>query len=538
VNTVLRPLVLSSALLLGLASAARAQITASEINGHIRFLASDLLEGRAPGTRGGRLAEEYIASTLLGAGVKPGVDTSFFQRVPIDIIAADQKGIRVSVSGKSTLSLAQGREVVVWAGSAAETTSTKAELVFAGYGVNAPEYKWNDFRNVDVKGKILLVLVNDPPAPAAEPTLFGGKAMTWYGRWPYKFEEGERQGAAGVLVIHTTERAGYGWATVVGSGAKERRALPRDPALPPPMAVQGWIKDTVVAALLQQAGLDFAALRRQAEARDFTPVSTGITLDVSLTSTVQHLESMNVVGVVPGTVPARAKEYIAYSAHWDHLGIGPVMKGDSIYNGAEDNASGVADLLAIAAEAARHPLPRSQLFVFVTAEESGLLGSAWFAANPTVPAEQIVANLNVDGGNLLGRTADLNVLGDTKSSLGPLVATVAKPRGMVINPDEHPERGAFYRSDHFAFAKAGVPAVSIGAGTEFIGRPKGWGTAANQDYTDNRYHQPQDRYEPDWDLRGAVQLSEVVLAVGKVLGTTAAWPTWNANAEFHRKPKV
>lgn len=520
------------------AQVAAPRITAAEIDGHIRFLASDLLEGRAPGTLGGRIAEEYIASQLQGAGVKPGNDGSFFQRVPIDIVSADQQHIRASASGKATATFTQAKDVVLGPGSATTEARASGELVFVGYGAVAPEYRWDDFKDVDVRGKVLLILVNDPPAPAGEPALFGGKAMTWYGRWPYKYEEAERHGAAGAIIVHTTERAGYGWPTVVGSWAKSQRLLPRDPAMPTPLAFRGWIKDTAAAALLAQAGLDLDALRTAAESRDFRPVSTGITIDVAFTSEVQHLESMNVVGVVPGTSAARRGEYVVYTAHWDHLGIGPAVNGDSIYNGALDNASGVADMLAVARAAAAAPLPRSQLFVFVTAEESGLLGSAWFAEHPTVPIEQIVANLNVDGGNLLGRTADLNVLGDGKSSLGPLVASIGRPRGLRLSPEEHPERGEFYRSDHFSFAKVGVPAVSIGAGTDVVGKPKGWGAEQEEDYVTNRYHQPGDAYRPDWDLRGAVQLSELVLAVGRALAGGTEWPTWNANAEFRRKPRA
>lgn len=408
--------------------------------------------------------------------------------------------------------------------------------MFVGYGTTAPEFRWDDFKGTDLKGKVLLVLVNDPPAPAGEPNLFGGRAMTYYGRWTYKFEEAERRGAAGMLIVHTTERAGYPWHTVVGSWAREQRALPRDSRGPAPIGVRGWITDTAAKALLMQAGLDLDDLRARAASRDFRPVATGINVDISFRNSVDHLRSDNVVGLVRGRDPRLKSEYVVMSTHWDHLGIGPVVNGDSIYNGALDNASGVADMLAVARAAAHGPKPRrSLLFVFVTAEESGLLGSEYFGLNPTVSADRIVANLNVDGGNLLGRARDLNVLGDTKSSLGALVADVAKPMGLRITPEDHPERGAFYRSDHFSFAKVGIPAVSIGEGSDFIGRPGGWGEAQGEDYTSHRYHQPTDEYRPDFDLRGAVQLSELVLKVALRLANSPAWPTWNANAEFARK---
>ena len=515
------------------AAQSRPRITTAEIDGHLRFLSSDLLEGRAPATRGGRLASEYIASQLRAAGVEPGVNGSYFQRVPIDVVTANPASIVATASGRATGTLRSPDDVVIWAGSAADASAARGELVFVGYGAVAPEYKWDDFKGVDVRGKILLVLVNDPPAPAAEPALFGGAAMTYYGRWTYMFEEAERHGAAGMLIVHTTERAGYPWHTVVGSWAKEQRMLPRDPSLPAPLGVRGWITDERAASLLRDAGLDLAKLRDQAASRAFRPVATGIMLDLHFTNAVQHLASENVVGVVRGRDPTLSKQYVALSAHWDHLGIGAPANGDSIYNGASDNASGVADLLAVArAAAASPPTRRSLLFIFVTAEESGLLGSAYFAQTPTVPAAQIVANLNVDGGNLLGRTRDLNVLGDTKSSLGPQLAAMVRPQGMRISADLHPEAGHFYRSDHFSFAKAGIPAVSIGAGTDVVGRPAGWGAQQDDDYTAHRYHQPSDEYRPDFDLTGAAQLSEIVLRFAQQLANASSVPTWNRDAEF------
>jgi Zn-dependent M28 family amino/carboxypeptidase len=514
-------------------TAARApRITPAEIDGHLRFLSSDLLEGRAPATRGGRLAAEYIASQLRIAGLEPGSDGSYFQKVPIDIVAADSSTIRVTASGKATHTLAYPSEVVVWAGSASETSAARGELVFVGYGADAPEYRWDDFKGVDVKGKVLLVLVNDPPAPASEPKLFGGKAMTYYGRWTYKFEEAERRGAAGMLIVHTTERAGYPWHTVVGSWAKEQRMLPRDSALPPPIGVQGWITDSAATALLKQAGLDLAQLRRQAESRSFRPVATGVMIDASFRNRVEHLESENVVGIVRGRDASLRDEYVAFSSHWDHLGIGPKVDGDSIYNGALDNASGVADLLAAARVAAHSSPGRSLIFVFVTAEESNLLGSSHFARNPTVPIESIVANINVDGGNLRGRSRDFRVLGSDKSSLGPSFARLISTRGMRITADEHPERGYFYRSDHFAFAKAGIPAVSIGAGNDYEGKPADWGRQQAEEYTAEHYHQPSDEYRPDFDLSGAVQLAELIASFGLQLASSRDRPRWNPDSEF------
>jgi Zn-dependent M28 family amino/carboxypeptidase len=339
-----------------------------------------------------------------------------------------------------------------------------------------------------------------------------------------------------MLIVHRTDQAGYGWQVVVGSNSTEHRLLSRDPKLPPPLGVRGWITDSAASVLLRQAGLDMAALRKQAESREFRPVPTGITMDLAVASTINRVTSENVVGIVRGGDPRLSREYVVLSAHWDHLGIGTPVNGDSIYNGANDNGSGVAAILAIArAAASSAPRPkRSLLFLFVTAEESGLLGSGYFAQSPTVPLSQIAANLNVDAVNFLGRTRDLTVLGETKSSLGPQLAAMIRPEGMRLVPDEHPERGLFYRSDHFSLAKAGVPAVSIDAGTDVIGRPKGWGSQQSEDYTEKRYHQPSDEYRPDLDLSGVVQIGDIVYRFARRIADAPTMPTWNPDAEFRR----
>jgi len=537
--TVLLSLVFVSALFVASASAqstgpTAAGITPEEIGAHLRFLSSDLLEGRAPATRGGRLAEEYIAAQLRTFGVRPGAsDTSYFQRVPIDVVKADPKTVKVIASGKANATLRFPDDVVVWAGSATDASNARGELVFVGYGATAPEYKWDDFKGTDVRGKVLLVLVNDPPASAAEPNLFGGKAMTYYGRWTYKYEEAERRGAAGMLIVHTTAAASYPWQVVVGSNSVEHRLLPRPSNAPAPIGVRGWITDSAATALLAQAGLNMATLRKQAESRAFRPVSTGIMMDMSMQNSMQHMAANNVVGVVRGIDPTVRDEYVAYSAHWDHLGIGPVVNGDSIYNGAADNASGVATVLAIAHAAAEGVKPRrSQLFVFVTAEESGLLGSQYFGEHPTVPASKIIAALNMDVVNLNGKVRDLDVMGDNKSSLGPALASLVKSSGITLSPDPSPEAGHFYRSDHFSFAKVGIPAVSIGPGVDYVGRPAGWGQQQADDYTAHRYHQPSDEYRSDFDLSGAAQLGEIVYRFGMALANANTVPTWNADAEF------
>jgi Zn-dependent M28 family amino/carboxypeptidase len=510
-------------------------ITKAEIDGYLRFLSSDLLEGRAPGTRGGQLAAQYIADQLRAFGVEPAVNGSYFQPVPIDVLTTRQSSVRASASGKATATLRPGQDVVLSAGSATPQSTAHGELVFVGYGAVAPEYRWDDFKGVDLKGKILLVLVNDPPASAAEPNRFGGIAMTYYGRWTYKYEEAERRGAAGVLIVHRTDQAGYPFQVLVGSNSTGQRLLPRDPKLPPPVGVRGWITDSAASALLRQAGLDMAALRAQAATREFRPVATGITMDLGLESTVQRVSSENVVGVVRGRDPKLSKQYVALTAHWDHLGVGTPVNGDSIYNGAFDNASGVASVLAIARAAAlQPPAKRSFLFLFVTGEESGLLGSAYFAQNPTVPLAQIAANVNVDETNFSGRTRDLVALGPDKSSLGPQLAAMLRGEGMQLTPKAHPEAGYFYRSDHFSLAKAGVPAITIEQGLDYVGRPKEWGLAQVDDYEAHRYHQPSDEYRPDLNLDGAVQMTDIIYRFARRVADAPALPTWNADAEFHR----
>jgi Zn-dependent M28 family amino/carboxypeptidase len=448
-------------------------------------------------------------------------------------VKSDPSSISVKATGRANMTLSSPNEVVVWAGGANPTSAAKGEIVYIGYGVQAPEFKWDDFKNVDLKGKILMVLVNDPPATAAEPNLFGGNAMTYYGRWTYKYEEAERRGAAGMLIVHRTIPAGYPWQVVVSSNVGTHRLLPRDPALPPPIAVRGWITDSAATALLAQAGLNLEKLRKDAESRSFRPVSTGINLDISFTNSVSRVNTENVIGVVPGLDPKLRDQYVVYSAHWDHFGIGLPVNGDSIYNGAADNASGVATVLAIAHSAVEGVKPRrSQMFIFVTAEEAGLLGSEYFAEHPTVPATKIIADLNIDNPRLTGRFRTLEVLGDNKSSLGPALAALVRREGITLAPDEHPEQGHFYRSDHFSFAKAGIPAVDVKGGLNIVGRPAGWGKEQADDYTAHRYHQPTDEFSAIMDLGDAAQLGEIVYRFGFSLANSDAIPTWNSDAEF------
>ncbi|WP_071824774.1 M28 family peptidase [Gloeobacter kilaueensis] len=511
-------------------------ISIGAIDGYLRFLSSDLLEGRAPATRGGELAEEYIASVFHSLGLEPGMpDGSYFQKVPITVSTLRRDSLKMqAVAGSQTLALDSPEAAIFWSNRTESHTDVDGEIVFVGYGAKAPEYRWDDFKQ-SVRGKVLLVLVNDPPATASEPRLFGGRAMTYYGRWVYKFQEAERQGAAGAIIVHTPERAGYPWHTVISSWSGDQRFLAPAGDAPAALPVRGWITDTAARQLLALKGLNLDTLVSQAARRDFQPVATGIRLVGSFDTDVRSIEARNVVARLSGADPRFKQQAVLFTAHHDHLGIGPAVEGDRIYNGANDNASGVADLLAMAQAAKLAPPPkRSLYFAAVTAEESGLLGSAYFAEHPSLPLDRIVANLNIDGGNLLGRTRDLVVQGENKSTLGDLLRLVAREQNLTTSPDPFPERGAFYRSDQFSLALRGVPALSVAAGTDFIGRPRGWGKAQLETYVAKRYHQPSDEYRPGLDLSGAAQLSRLVLSVGLTVANAPNLPQWKPDSEFQR----
>ncbi|WP_218079662.1 M28 family peptidase [Anthocerotibacter panamensis] len=515
--------------------AALQTIRAAQIDSYLRFLSSDLLEGRAPATRGGMLAEEYIASTFQQAGLKPGApDGTWFQPVPINVVTLDPTSYQMTVTGgKTPLPLSYADQAMFWSDRGAGITNLDAEIVFVGYGIRSPENNWDDFKGTDLKGKILVMLVNDPPATKSEPRLFEGRAMTYYGRWTYKFEEAERQGAQACLIIHTPERAGYPWHTVVSSWSGDQRSLPRPASALPPLQARAWITSATAQSLFAAAGLNLGELVVRAGTRTFRPVSTGLRLTGSFSTSQRQFTARNVVARLVGS--DLKQQAVVFTAHHDHLGIGPEVKGDRIYNGANDNASGVADLLAMAAAATQAPTPkRSLYFVAVTAEESGLLGSKYFVENPSLPVTDIVANLNIDGGNLLGRTRDIIVQGEFKSTLGDRLREVAQGQGMRTAPDEFPEKGYFYRSDHFSFAQKGIPAASVSAGNDFLDRPEGWGRIEAERYTAQHYHQPSDEYRPDFDLSGAVQLSRLVLQTGLQLANSPTLPQWKPGAEFRR----
>lgn len=504
---------------------ALATIRASRIRAHLSFLADDLLRGRAPGSRGGDVAALYVASAFREAGLEP-VGDAFRSPVPLVAVAPDTARTSVTVAGRDwSERLGFGQELVAWPGRADTAADVEGELVFVGYGVVAPEYDWDDYEGRDLSGKVALVLVNDPPAPPEDPALFEGRAMTWYGRWSYKLEEARRHGAAGALLIHTDASAGYPWSFVASSWRAERLRL-EDASNG--LDVEGWISRDRAAELLARAGRDLDELTVQAARRDFRPVATGLSIEAHVRARTRQVASSNVAGVVRGSDPELRDEYVVYTAHYDHLGVGLAIDGDSIYNGAYDNASGVALLIeAGRAFAAMDPAPaRSILFLATTAEESGMLGATQFVRHGPIPVAAMVAEINIDGANLWGETSDVIGLGIDRSTLGSVLDTAAAQMDLTVHGDRAPEKGYFFRSDQFPFARAGVPALFLEHGTTFRGRPSGWGEDQLTRYQAERYHQPGDEYTPAMDLSGAVQQARLAVRIGYAVANTAARPRW------------
>ena len=534
--------------------AAAARLTASSIDAPLRYLSDDLLEGRAPSTRGSDLALRYIAAEMESIGLRPGATegaaSSWFQRVPLVGIRSHLPATETfasATSPSSTLSLAVGTDVIVGTGVQQPQVSLDvSDIVFVGYGIVAPEYQWDDYKNVDVKGKVVLVMNDDP---SSDPNLFDGKTRLWYGRWDYKYLEAARHGAAAAIIIHTTPSAGYPWQVVVSSwgASSEHFDLPATPG-DPRVAAQMWGTEDACRRIARLGGKDLDVLRAAAEKREFVPVSLGVRTSLSFTNDLRTVESANVIGVLPGSDASLAKEAVVYTAHHDHLGNhstdGPVAaKGaapvDTIYNGAIDNASGVAMLLAIArASALSEPTKRTRLFIAVTAEEQGLLGSAWYARHPTFPAGRIAVDLNIDGANVNGRTSDLSFIGYGRSSVDAVVTAVARAQGRTVHGDAEPEKGAAYRSDQFSFGRIGVPWIFVRGGPSFVGRPEGWGKQRMDEYIALRYHQPSDEYSKDWDYAGAVEDAQLLLVAGMRVANDPALPSWNPGNEFEAARKA
>jgi len=519
-------------------------ISESTLRAHVRFLSDDMFEGRGTGARGGEMAAKYIASQLEEIGLKGAGDGgSFFQQVALVGVKADPN-TKLIVSGrndKETFKFAD--DFVAFTGAQTEHVDVDADLIFVGYGINAPEQRWNDYKGqpADYRGKILVMLVNDPPATTEEPVLFGGKALTYYGRWTYKYEEAARRGAAGAILLHTDQSAGYPWSVVRTSNGSWRFDIARTENDPTPyLQFRSWITDDAGKRLMKLAGQDLDALRARAASRDFQPVPLGIKVKLDLKSEVKRVSAPNVVGILPGSDPKLRDQYVVYSAHWDHLGIGaPNKNGDTIYNGAVDNATGVAAVLAIAQAFANLPAAqrprRSSLFLFPTAEEQGLLGAEWYSKHPVVPLNKTAANVNLDSMNILGPTSDFIPLGAERSSLKAVVEAVAREKGLHVSQDSRPEQGSFFRSDHFPFAKVGVPSISLKEGNEYVGHPKEWGEEQFRAYNTAHYHQPSDEIRDTWDYRGMIQETEIAMAIGRRIADTDAMPKFNPGDEFARK---
>jgi Zn-dependent M28 family amino/carboxypeptidase len=510
----------------------------------IRKMSSDEFEGRAPGSKGEELTKAYLVEQLKAIGLEPGnPNGSWEQPVGLVGIKPEPVGGFVVTKGAQKREFNINKDVVVFSKHVMDEVKLEnSELVFVGYGVQAPELNWDDFRGVDVKGKTIVVLVNDPPVKKADGSLdektFGGKAMTYYGRWTYKYEKAAELGAAGVIIVHETEPAAYPFA-VVQNNSNERFNLVTPDKNMSRSSIEGWISFEAATEMFKMAGQDYQKLKALAATRDFKPVPLGMTASVTVKQHMRTVNSANIVAKITGSDPAVKGQLVTYTAHWDHLGrCGPQPgKTDEICNGAADNASGVAMVMEIArAMKAVQPAPkRSVLFLFVTAEEQGLLGSQYYADFPLYPLANTLANINIDGINQWGRTKDLTVIGFGASDLDDFAAAAAAEQSRVLKPDAEPEKGLYYRSDHFNFAKKGVPAFDPDAGIDFIGKPDGYGKTKRDEYTANDYHKPSDEVKPDWDLAGAAEDGRLFLAIGYRIAnapTFQKYPEWKAGNEF------
>jgi Zn-dependent M28 family amino/carboxypeptidase len=512
-----------------------------QVSEDIRILSSDAYEGRGPATPGETKAVAYLIRQMQAAGLQPGGDLKDGKRAwtqDVPLLRSEIKGTPVltlaTAAGKQTLT--QGTEIAVRAPmtGAAHVAFADLPIVFVGYGVTAPEKKWDDFKGVDVRGKIVVMLINDPDFETGEGD-FGGKAMTYYGRWTYKYEEAARRGAAGVLIVHESAPASYGWATVRNSNTNPQFDIVRDAPAAVHTPFETWIQRDLAVALFKAAGLDFDAAKKQAQTRDFRPVDLHATLSASVNADVSRIVSHNVVGRVAGST--HPGETMVYSAHWDHLGIGaPDAKGDRIYNGAVDNASGSAALLAMGRAFAHAPRPqRSIVFLAVTAEEKGLLGSEYYATHPLYPLGTTVGVINMDGIQVAGPARNFSISGSAKLGLLDDLIEEGGKQGRSFAPEPHPEAGGFFRSDHFSFAKQGVPAISFKGGNDLVDGGTARGEALAKDYTANRYHQPADEWRADWNLAGAAQDFQLLFTLGERLANDREWPDWSADSEFRAK---
>ena len=517
---------------------AATQITADLLRAHVRFLSDDLLEGRGPASRGDRLAQLYIATQMEALGLEPAAPGGgWFQ--PVEVVGITSR-VPETISfrkGERTLDFKSLQDVI--AVSSLETAAPKldnAELVFVGYGIVAPEFGWDDYKGMDLKGKVLLMMNNDPED---DPALFAGRTRLWYGRWDYKYDQAARHGAAGAIIIHTEPSAGYKFQVLQTSWTGEQFALPSEGN--PEVTVKGWATEDASRKIAQLGGHDLDALRAAAQKKDFRPVPLGVTWSIAVANEVSRKQTANVLGRLPGSDPARAPEAVLYTAHHDHLGMNADAKPgeDAIYNGALDNASGVAGMLAVAKAMAALPQrpKRSVIFAAVAAEEQGLLGSKYLAAHPPVPAGRLAANINIDGMAIWGRTRDLTMIGLGKSDLDDWILGLAAMQGRTVVPDQFPDKGFFYRSDQFSLARIGVPAAYLEGGTEVRDKPAGWGKEQQEAFENAHYHQASDQLRPDWNFTGAVEDSQLVFYLGVKVANAPALPAWRPGDEFEAARK-
>src|SRR5262245_46674487 len=516
-------------------------VTSDKLLQHIKTLASDEFEGRAPGTKGEELTVNYLTEQFKRLGLKPGnPDGSYTQKVPL-VGYTPQPSASFTIGGKQT-PLASEDYLARSPRFTPETRVENSDVVFVGYGVVAPEYGWDDFKDVDVKGKTIVMLINDPAIPdpvdpnKLDEKMFKGRAMTYYGRWTYKYEIASEKGAAAAIIVHETGPAGYPFAALA-SWRQENFDIQTPDKNMNQVGIQSWITDTKAREVFAAAGQDFDALKKAALSKDFKPVPLKAKANISIKSALREVDSRNVVAKLEGSDPKLKDEYVIYTAHWDHMGRDPKLSGDQIFNGALDNASGTAALLELAEAYTRLATPpkRSILFLAVTAEEKLLLGAKSYAANRLYPLDPTLADINMDGLNQWGRTKDVVVIGYGNSTLDDILMQAATEQGRTLKPDAEPEKGFFYRSDHFEFAKQGVPALDTDAGSEFIGKPADYGMTKRNEYTTNDYHKVSDEVKPDWDLAGAVEDLQLLFEVGNRVAQTDKWPEWKPGTEFLAK---
>jgi len=509
-------------------------ISADRIQEHTRFLSSDLLEGRGVGQRGGQLATEYIATQLALAGVQPaGDDGTWFQRVPlVGLETQPNATLTAAVLGRA-IDFHWLDDFVGINPEQRPDSRFEADAVFVGHGITAPEWKWDDYKGVDVTGKVVVMFTNEPAS--SDPKFFDGRALTYYGRWTYKYEEALRHGARGAILIHTTPTASYGWDVVRSSWGRETPYLKREQGAKS-LSFEGWITREAGDKMLAMAGKSVDELLAASEKADFKPVDLGILIRAHMPTKVRNIESRNVAGMIPGSEAKLKDEVVVYSAHWDHLGIGTPVNGDSIYNGAIDNATGCAILLELArAWSGMSQKPRrSALFLAVTAEESVLKGSEYYAAHPLVPLSKTAIDLNYDALYPWGRARDVVLTGAERTTVWPLAQQLARRVNLEISSDAQPEAGHYFRSDHFAFAHAGVPAFTVGHATQFAGKPTGFGESAYLEYNSKHYHQPSDEFQADWDFTALQQAAEYGFLLGRDIANQDKLPDWLPGGMFHR----